>query len=596
MNPRSTLSKAYLSRSVSSSAAPPTTPRSTPSRAKKAAGMSIAAVMACALVACADAEEDSSPLSSAHEQDAAGEGASGDKKSGPPVATALSDGNRTGDVTIDDFYDDFSTVVVAAEEEGAQRTAATVAVEESVPMIATMAEFEMDVVEFFESHDIDNIITVGNPIAPAGHEWSEWSDSVEAHPGDRPGAAPDEAASDQTASDQAASDEVADASATNDAGTADAPAQTGENTTPMPWAYEGPKIAGLLEHLENNGKLPQKTGKDVTPIYVSEQTALASVASVLAAGNEVTVLDAPDIRATPESMEAALNGDIITLGAAFGDQDYVDRTVDLAENGELPGGGGLVFPGRRMIALYGHPAGPALGVMGEMPPEEAIRHAHDLVDQYQHLDDQPVIPAFEIIATIAAAQPGPHGLYTNYTDEAELQPYIDAAVADGGYAFLDLQPGRESLLEQAKHYEELLKQPYVGLALDPEWKLGPDEVPLQQVGHVDAAEINEVADWLAELVRENNLPQKGLMVHQFQHQMIRNREAVNTNHPELGFVLHADGHGPPAEKFATWDMVRNDLSDGWYMAWKNFIDEDNPTFTPDETYQINPRPWFVSYQ
>lgn len=552
MNPRSTLSKAHLSRSVSGSAAPTTAPRSTPSRVKKAAGMSIAAVMACALAACADAEEDSSPLSSAHEQDAAGEGAGGDEKSGPPVATALSDGNRTGDVTIDDFYDDFSTVVVAAEEEGAQRTAATVAVEESAPMIATMAEFEMDVVEFFASHDIDNIITVGNPVAPAGHEWSEWSESVEAHPG--------------------------------------------ENTIPMPWAYDGPKIAGLLEHLENNGKLPHKTGQDATPIYVSEQTALASVASVVAAGNKVTVLDAPDIRATPESMEAALNGDIITLGAAFGDQDYVDRTVDLAENGELPGGGGMVFPGRRMIALYGHPAGPALGVMGEMPPEEAIRHAHDLVDQYQHLDDQPVIPAFEIIATIAAAQPGPHGLYTNYTDEAELQPYVDAAVADGGYAFLDLQPGRESLLEQAKHYEELLKQPYVGLALDPEWKLGPDEVPLQQVGHVDAAEINEVADWLAELVRENNLPQKGLMVHQFQHQMIRNREVVNTNYPELGFVLHADGHGPPEEKFATWDMVRNDLSDGWYMAWKNFIDEDTPTFTPEQTYEINPRPWFVSYQ
>ena len=61
-------------------------------------------------------------------------------------------------------------------------------------------------------------------------------------------------------------------------------------------------------------------------------------------------------------------------------------------------------------------------------------------------------------------------------------------------------------------------------------------------------------------------------------------------------MLHADGHGPPEEKFATWDMVRNDLSDGWYMAWKNFIDEDTPTFTPEQTYEINPRPWFVSYQ
>ncbi len=552
-----------------------------PSARKKAVGLSTATVMACALVACADAEEDSSPLSSAHDTHDSGADGGADKESGPPVATALTDGNRTGDVTIDDFYDDFSTIIVAAEDEGAQRTAATVAVEESAPMIAARSEFELDLVEFFDAHAVDNIITVGDPVAPAGHAWSDWSDNVEAHAGDSSGN--DNSANDEAAADAGSGSDVAEVS----------PASPAE---PMAWAYEGPRIAGLLEHLEQAGNLPTGSGKDATPIFVSEQTALASVASVLAAGNQVTVLDAPDIRATSESMQAALEGDIITLGAAFGDQDYVDRTIDLAENGELPGGGGLVFPGRRMIALYGHPAGPALGVMGEMPPEEAIRHAHELAEQYQPFADQPVIPAFEIIATIAAAQPGPHNLYTNYTDEAELQPYIDAVVNDGGYAFLDLQPGRESLLAQAQHYEELLKQPNVGLALDPEWKLGPDEKPLQQVGHVDASEINEVADWLAELVRENNLPQKALMVHQFQHQMIRNREAVNTSHPELGFVLHADGHGPPAEKFATWDMVRNDLSDDWYMAWKNFIDEDNPTFTPEETYAIDPRPWFVSYQ
>lgn len=543
------------SRSMLSQVIPSTfTTENSPSGMKKALGLSTAAVMACGLVACADAEEDSSPLSSAHDSQANGDGGEDDKDSGSPVATALTDGNHTGDVTIDDFYDDISTIVVSSDDEGAQRTAATVAVEESAPMIAALPAAEMDLVEFFDAHKVESIITVGNPIAPAGHEWSEWSDSVEAHA---------------------------------------APAAPAE---PMPWLYEGPRIAGLLDHLEQAGDLPGGSDKAATPIYVSEQTALASVATVLAAGNEVTLLDAPDIRATSESMQAALEGDIITLGAAFGDQNYVDRTIDLAENGELPGGGGLVFPGRRMIALYGHPAGPALGVMGEMPPEEAIRHAHDLAEQYQQFSDQPVIPAFEIIATIAAAQPGPHNLYTNYTDEAELQPYIDAVVDDGGYAFLDLQPGRESLLSQAQHYEELLKHPNVGLALDPEWKLGPDEQPLQQVGHVDAAEINEVADWLAELVRENNLPQKALMVHQFQYQMIRNRDAVNTSHPELGFVLHADGHGPPAEKFATWDMVRNDLSDDWYMAWKNFIDEDDPTFTPEETYAIDPRPWFVSYQ
>ncbi|NLA55259.1 MAG: cell wall-binding repeat-containing protein, partial [Corynebacterium humireducens] len=174
--------------------------------------------------------------------------------------------------------------------------------------------------------------------------------------------------------------------------------------------------------------------------------------------------------------------------------------------------------------------------------------------------------------------------------------YIDAITEAGGYAFLDLQPGQASFIEQAKVYEELLKRPNVGLALDPEWNLQPGERPLQRVGHAEAAEINEVADWLAALVRDNNLPQKGLIVHQFQMQMLRDRETINTDHPELAFILHADGHGVPQEKFATWDAVRQGLDDNWFMAWKNFIDEDKPTFTPQQTYDIEPRPWFVSYQ
>mgnify|MGYP006981339232 FL=1 len=32
------------------------------------------------------------------------------------------------------------------------------------------------------------------------------------------------------------------------------------------------------------------------------------------------------------------------------------------------------------------------------------------------------------------------------------------------------------------------------------------------------------------------------------------------------------------------------------MAWKNFYDEDTPTFTPEETMAVDPKPWFVSYQ
>lgn len=56
--------------------------------------------------------------------------------------------------------------------------------------------------------------------------------------------------------------------------------------------------------------------------------------------------------------------------------------------------------------------------------------------------------------------------------------------------------------------------------MDPEWKLGPDQVPLKQIGGMDAAEINETAHWLADLTARTALPQKLLVVHQFWLSMI----------------------------------------------------------------------------
>lgn len=78
--------------------------------------------------------------------------------------------------------------------------------------------------------------------------------------------------------------------------------------------------------------------------------------------------------------------------------------------------------------------------------------------------------------------------------------------------------------------------------------------------------------------------------------MIRGREQLNTTAPELAWILHADGHGPARDKFATWEMVQQDLQPEFTMAWKNFIDEDTPMFTPEQTMDIYPRPGFVSYQ
>ena len=207
-----------------------------------------------------------------------------------------------------------------------------------------------------------------------------------------------------------------------------------------------------------------------------------------------------------------------------------------------------------------------------------------------------VLLTFEIIATVASASAGADGNYSRRTDLEVIRPWIEAAAANGVYVVLDLQPGRSDFLSQAKHYGEFLRLPHVGLALDPEWRLKPDQVHLAQIGTVDAAEINEVVDWLAGIVREEALPQKLLIVHQFRFSMITNREQIETP-PELAVLIHMDGQGSLSAKYNTWNALtgRADV-DRFYWGWKNFYDEDQPVADPEQVLELSPEIVFVSFQ
>lgn len=263
---------------------------------------------------------------------------------------------------------------------------------------------------------------------------------------------------------------------------------------------------------------------------------------------------------------------------------------------ELIGGGTEIFPDRRFVALYGHPEYPELGSLGEQSPQESAKRVIELAEMYEAHSDEEIIPAFEIISTMASAHPGEDGNYSAIADREALEAYIDAAEEHDVYVVLDLQPGHADFLSQAKLFEDLLTRPNVGLALDPEWRLAPGQRHMQQIGSVSAAEINETTQWLAELTAQHDLPQKLVILHQFRLSMIRGREQVKTDHPELAMVLHADGHGTPEQKMDTWRVLKEDLPEDMYMAWKNFFRQDDPMFAPKDTFEIDPKPWFVSYQ
>ncbi|NKE08582.1 MULTISPECIES: hypothetical protein [Kocuria] len=327
----------------------------------------------------------------------------------------------------------------------------------------------------------------------------------------------------------------------------------------------------------------------------------AAVATVNAAGGTAVEVPGGDPRVSGDSVEVARSADdhnILALGESFGSSQDVESRMQAAQDttAELPGGGQLAFPGRRMIAVYGSPGTSALGVLGEQDVDATIELVQEMAREYQPYSDEQVIPAFEIITTIASAEPGADGNYTNELDPETLRPWIDAAGEAGVYVVLDLQPGRVDFLSQAQRYEDLLREPHVGLALDPEWRLEDGQRHMEQIGSVSADEINQVSDWLAQLTAENNLPQKVLILHQFKLAMITDREQINTAHDELAITLHADGHGSPELKMATWEALQNGLPEGIWMAWKNFYDEDTPVFSPEETYDVDPKPWFVSYQ
>lgn len=263
---------------------------------------------------------------------------------------------------------------------------------------------------------------------------------------------------------------------------------------------------------------------------------------------------------------------------------------------QLVGGGRTMFPDRRMVALYGSPSGPSLGALGEQSPEESAQRVKKMAEDYQQYSKEKVIPAFEIITTTASSVPGADGDYSDEIPVDQLKPLLDVAKKEGIYVVLDFQPGRSDFPSQVEQYKELLAEPNVGVGLDPEWRLAPDELPLQQIGTVDASEINRTLDDIAAITREHELPQKAVVIHQFAGTMITNRDQIDTSHEELALTLHADGHGTPELKKETWNALQEGLPKGIWMSWKNFYDEDTPMFTPQQPYELQPKPWVVTYQ
>ena len=152
-----------------------------------------------------------------------------------------------------------------------------------------------------------------------------------------------------------------------------------------------------------------------------------------------------------------------------------------------------------------------------------------------------------------------------------MRRYLRAARRAKALLVLDIQPGHADFMDEVKHLDRWLREPDVGLALDPEWHT-PGAQPGTVIGSVDAAAVNEVSAHLAKIVRVNNLPEKLFVVHQFTPDMIRGKAQV-VQRPGLATTMNVDGFGDRANKVAKY---REFTHDGTHFrrGFKLFYSED----------------------
>ncbi len=260
---------------------------------------------------------------------------------------------------------------------------------------------------------------------------------------------------------------------------------------------------------------------------------------------------------------------------------------------ELPRGGRVIVPPNRVVAFYGAPRDRELGVLGIGSPDRVARRLERLSRQYAR-PGRPVLPAFELIATLVTQEAGEDGDHALHEDAATVRRYLRAARTHELLLILDIQPGYASFLEEARRLEPFLRQPEVSLALDPEWSMQPPELPGQAIGSTDAATINSVSRYLSRLVRRHDLPQKLLVVHRFTEEMIQSDEQLE-RHPGVALVVNVDGFGDRPNKVAKYRQLARKRRPA-FNGFKLFYKEDVGLMNPEQVLQLRPQPDLVVYE
>ncbi|MDB5196693.1 MAG: lipoprotein [Flaviaesturariibacter sp.] len=264
---------------------------------------------------------------------------------------------------------------------------------------------------------------------------------------------------------------------------------------------------------------------------------------------------------------------------------------------------GAILPFNRVVAYYGNLYSNRMGALGKWPKKEMIPKLLQEVKEWNEVDTViKSIPCLHYIAMTAQGAPGKDGMWRYRMPLTQIDTILNWAKEINAIVFIDIQIGLSSLQKEVPYYEKYLSLPNVHLGIDPEFAMAGKggKRPGSVIGTMDAADINWVGNYLADLVKKNNLPPKMFMIHRFTKGMVTNYKDIKL-HPELQVIMDMDGWGPP------------DLKKGTYRYWVN---EQPVQFTGFKLFYVNdteksgqkemmgkkdvislrPRPIYIQYQ
>ena len=261
---------------------------------------------------------------------------------------------------------------------------------------------------------------------------------------------------------------------------------------------------------------------------------------------------------------------------------------------------GAVLPYHRIVAFYGNLYSKKMGILGELPKDSMLNKLKGEVAKWQAADSSlPTIPALHYVAVTAQGAGGKDGKHRLRMPSHQIDTIMNWAKEIDALVFLDIQVGHSVVKDEVPALEKYLAMPGVHLGIDPEFSMKNGEVPGTKIGTFNASDVNDAIDFLADLVKKNNLPPKILIVHRFTQGMLRGYQDIK-NVPEVQVVIDMDGWGDKILKRSSYlrYIYREPVQ---FTGFKLFYKNDTKTgadqlYTPQELLKFTPKPIYIQYQ